>query len=291
MRILVTGATGFIGKHLVKTLAELPENHQILALCNHMPTEYEVPHKNVDLYYCNLLNPDLSIVRTFKPDIVYHLAAVSSPALTGMKVWEINTHITMNLLDNVDGHFVYLSTANILGEYPHEEEQITTVYAASKKASECLVETYFNQKKIHSGSIIRTVGVLGPGMTHGLVYDIVRKLKSDEPVLKLMKNTTKTYTYIDMLCANLLSELVCVEYKNPNVRFLDKDIVSDTNPLSAQRIAEIAMEELGITKPIEFSDISFPGDIMFSNPAGTYENAFKYQFLKIVRDVIRSYKE
>jgi nucleoside-diphosphate-sugar epimerase len=73
MKILVTGATGFLGRHLVTELAVA--GHQILAVARNPDRLSDMPWRNsVSLLACDIHSADLETALAFAPDLLVHLA-------------------------------------------------------------------------------------------------------------------------------------------------------------------------------------------------------------------------
>ena len=77
MKILVTGATGFIGSHLCRALAEL--GHHVRAL--HRPTSSLVLLKgvSVELVQGDLFEPDSLAIAARDIEVIYHCGWSSRP--------------------------------------------------------------------------------------------------------------------------------------------------------------------------------------------------------------------
>lgn len=120
MKVLVTGAGGFVGKHLLKVLLE--KNHIIAALgigCQ------ALKDMSIALYEANILDfrAILEAMKAFKPDAVIHLAAQSNVP----KAWdmpdetaEINIIGTINVLKafsnvNINGKFINIGSGDEYG--------------------------------------------------------------------------------------------------------------------------------------------------------------------------------
>ncbi|MBU4203758.1 MAG: NAD-dependent epimerase/dehydratase family protein [Acidobacteria bacterium] len=81
MNILITGATGFVGRHLIDHLRD--GHSRLYGTFFPMPEE-EIPQMNgVDLFYLDIRNAEAvrDAVAQIKPDLVFHLAA--SPSFAG----------------------------------------------------------------------------------------------------------------------------------------------------------------------------------------------------------------
>ncbi|MCK5838326.1 MAG: SDR family oxidoreductase [Bacteroidales bacterium] len=98
MKIFITGATGFIGVHLTRKLAE--EGHTVHALCRTEEKSRLITHPGVRIFYGHILNEDSLIQGMEGCDVVFHLAAYA-------RVWskdpntfyDINVKGTTLLLD------------------------------------------------------------------------------------------------------------------------------------------------------------------------------------------------
>jgi GDP-4-dehydro-6-deoxy-D-mannose reductase len=153
VRLLVTGADGFVGRHLVRRLAR--EGHRIGAGCR--PGGPPVDWKGVDVTEVPLeLTDDASVRRAveFGPDAVVHLAAVASnteafadPGLA----WTVNAAGTARLAEALarrreqgaaEGRLLLVSSGAVYGpgaQVPRRETDPiapATPYAASKAGAE-----------------------------------------------------------------------------------------------------------------------------------------------------------
>ena len=103
MKYLVTGASGFIGSYLVELL--IKKGHKVCALGRNFKLGY-VESDNLNLSEGSILESDYldKVVLDYDPDIVFHLAAQSSPGLSlanPSHTFQVNTIGTINLLESL----------------------------------------------------------------------------------------------------------------------------------------------------------------------------------------------
>lgn len=165
MRILITGATGFIGSRLVKLL----DRHQIFAICRQNDPRFG---PNVTYITQNLSHGlDLSKMPE-SLDAIVHLAQSRFDKQfpdQANEIFEVNLQSTFHLLEyarrsNVK-QFIYTSTGGVYGLKPNpclETDPFAPMdfYAASKVCSELLIAKY--QPFFHT-IILRPFFVYGPG--------------------------------------------------------------------------------------------------------------------------------
>lgn len=139
MKVMITGGSGRLGKELVKVFPNaLTPSH----------TELNITNKNVVFAY----------VKTFKPNIVIHLAAIANIRKCEENkelCWKTNVQGTENLVKaaleyNVD-YFVYISTACVFygdkGDYVETDIPYTkNFYSLTKLLGEFIVK-YSGLKK------------------------------------------------------------------------------------------------------------------------------------------------
>ena len=206
MKVLVTGANGFTGQHLIKTL--VGKGFEVIATSRN---ESLLPSYN-NLTYYNIELTDVSNVENLfdltRPNAVIHTAAMSKPdecAANPNLCTANNIEATGHLLEAATKvgtqHFVYLSTDFIFGEGgPHAEDDgpaPLNLYGASKLEAEQMV----NASSIIS-TVIRPVFMYGPvweNLRPSFIQWVAGKLKNGEPI-KVVTDQARTPTYIGDLC-------------------------------------------------------------------------------------------
>jgi len=141
MRILVTGATGFIGQHLVRQLLQTGQAVTLLLREGYagerpLPTPLAALRSHFDVVYADLRNFSLTVraVQAARPERVIHLAGVGTidPFLPLESALRHNVHATLNLIRACceKGRVSQLLLARTPGERPS-----LNIYAASKAAA------------------------------------------------------------------------------------------------------------------------------------------------------------
>lgn len=175
-RVLVTGASGFIGGHLVRRLHGL--GAQVLGL-DRRDSDHRVPGVRYQLV--DLTNP-LGVeeaVRGFAPELVFHLAARPDGAETlehQRDCFASNTLGTLSLLDAAvragTGRIVIQDSTKAYGNGPvpyavDQREEPNSSYAISKAAAWQLCLLY---RQLHGLSVVglRPTMIYGPGQAYNL---------------------------------------------------------------------------------------------------------------------------
>ena len=169
MKILITGSAGFMGSHLFEYL--LKEGHTVLGIDNYSIGNFEHPQiVNIDLLDKEGIE---NIVKTFQPEIVYHLAAWAHEGLSQfcpIRITENNYNGYLNVLIPAIKYgvkrVVLTSSMSVYGDQtpPFTEEmerKPEDVYAVAKTAMEKTTEIL---SKVHGFeyNIIRPHNVYGP---------------------------------------------------------------------------------------------------------------------------------
>ncbi|MFH1967330.1 MAG: NAD-dependent epimerase/dehydratase family protein [Patescibacteria group bacterium] len=169
MKIIVTGGSGFLGRHLLRALTQA--GHQI---------------KNIDLVInpefatiqADVRNRDLMTDLIKDADAVFHLASLieaGESVQEPQKYLETNVMGTLNVLEamtkNKIRNFIFSSSAAIYGEplrVPIKEDDRTlpiSPYGVTKLAMEGLLSTYVALHGL-TGVALRYFNLYGPGEHH-----------------------------------------------------------------------------------------------------------------------------
>ena len=230
MKILVTGAAGFIGSHLTEAL--LQKGHQVIAVDGFLSDLYSEERKRVNwdklVSYGNLLTRlelDLRFELDFEQfigcDYVFHLAAMPGLSLSwaNPKLYiDCNLTATSNLLEasNRAGmkKFIYVSTSsvygvNALGDELSQPNPISP-YGVTKLAAENLLKSFANSFNIDF-LIFRLFSVYGPRQRDDMAFQIfIKKLMNGEPIEIFGDGSqSRANTYVQDIVDGLLLSLDC----------------------------------------------------------------------------------
>ena len=289
MNILVAGGAGFIGSHLCDAL--LSKNNTVIVADKLIMGSKNIEHlsqnTNFKFYEMELADQD-NVDKLFKDnkiDIVYHMAANSDiqKSANDTSIDFNDTLLTTRVLlesmrkNNVKNIF-FASTSAVYGEMPdivlNEETgglKPVSYYGGAKLASEALISSYVSMCDMNA-VIFRFPNVIGPRLTHGVVYDFVKKLRNNPKELEILGNGTqcKPYIYVTDL-VNAIVKLT--EQFEPGVDVFNISVMSEGT--SVTHIAEIVVDVLGLSD-VEFKytggDRGWKGDVP----------RFKYDISKVL---------
>ena len=174
MTTLVTGGTGFIGSHVVRTLIEQGERVRVLLRKNSSAATLE--HLGVELFYGDLTDKSsLDGVADHVSHVIHLAGLLGGSKIAEQRYWEVNVHGTANLLDQFRNkpleRFVYCSTTGVLGPISNPPADETwplnpsNLYELTKSEAETLVRRY-GQEGCIPAAVIRPGLVYGPGNLH-----------------------------------------------------------------------------------------------------------------------------
>lgn len=226
MRVVVTGAAGFIGSNVVDAL--LAAGHDVSGIDNLSTGERTFlaeasTSAKFELHILDLVNDVAAVTDVISgADVVVHLAANADVRFGWShpgRDLEQNVLVTHNVLEAVRvgaiPRLLFSSTGSVYGEtatIPTPEDcpfpSQTSLYGASKLAAEGLVAAYAEGTGL-SATVFRFVSIMGPRYTHGHVVDFLRQLRKDPGRLVVLGDGTqrKSYLHVDDCVRAVLSRL------------------------------------------------------------------------------------
>lgn len=215
MKILITGANGLLGQHLIKQL--LDHRHTVIATGKGpsrlpFPANEQFSYQELDITDGPLVN---SLLLKLRPDAVIHAAAmtqVDECEENKIDCWNINVTATRFLTDaakEINARFIFISTDfvfdGIHGPYAEDAEPNPVNYYGSSKwgAEKAVVESGLQW------IIIRTVLVTGnplSGTRRNIITWVKDKLESGEKI-KVVDDQYRTPTYVEDLASGIVLAL------------------------------------------------------------------------------------
>jgi nucleoside-diphosphate-sugar epimerase len=269
MNILVTGK-GFIGRSLFENLAQDYNYKNDNIICVHrsadIGTQPLLAVKNVGYWRANLANQDdvKILYHHYQPDIIFHCASTNSTK-GGYAETITNLDITNNLLEYcpTKPRFVFMSSLTVYsnkslsdGACESGETCPASFYGLSKLASEELIRLYYERGKLSSAYNLRLSAVVGRYATHGLLIDLIKKLKSDSEKLYLIgqsPGTCKCYVHIN----DVINFAKMIGNRPSGFNTFN---ICNYDLLTVKKIAKLTMSELNIKKEIVWSEDTWIGD-------------------------------
>jgi UDP-glucose 4-epimerase len=223
-KALVTGGAGFIGSNLIAQL--LKKDFQVfcvddLSLGNKKNIEAFLNNSHFHFYEADASLPEklLAIVGENAPDIVFHLAANSDIQLSAKQPgidYKNTFATTYSVLEcmrqkNIKKLF-FASTSAVYGEktgvsLAEDAASLSPIsyYGGAKLASEAFISAYSYMNDFDV-TVFRFPNVIGPNLTHGAVFDFIKRLRQNSAVLEILGDGTqnKPYIYIDDLIDAIL---------------------------------------------------------------------------------------
>lgn len=267
MKALVAGGAGFIGSHLIDAL--LTEGNEVVCIDNFfIGTRANIVHLNqaarFKFYEQDLTDFDavLKIFQNEKVDYVFHLAANSDiQASTQNPVIEYkNTYsTTFTLLECMRlcgvKKLFFSSTSAVYGEREGEAVREDTgslqpisYYGGAKLGSEGIISSYAYMNDM-SVLVFRFPNVIGPRLTHGVIFDFVKRLKENPTHLRILGDGTQCKPYLYAL--DLVDAIIRFKDVPKGITLYNVGVETQT---SVTRIAEIVCEKMGLSGiPFEYT--------------------------------------
>jgi len=224
MRILITGAAGFLGSHLCEKL--LSDGHLVIGMDNFLTGDPQnLAHLSTNENF-SFIRHDVSnfIFVPGKLDAVLHFASPASPnkespygypnlPIQTMKAGALGTHNALGVAKANDAIFLLASTSEIYGdpkEHPQKESYWghvdptgpRSMYDEAKRFAEALTMSYHRFHGINT-RIVRIFNTYGPRMRLDdgrVIPNFIQQALKHEPLTVYGKGAqTRSFCYVDDL--------------------------------------------------------------------------------------------
>ncbi len=281
-RILVTGGVGFIGSHLCDYFVE--GGNVVAAIDNlSLGKESNISHllqkNNFHFYKQDLLNSAqmAGIFEKEKFEEVYHLAANSDIAQSSknpdvdMNNTLMTTYSILKLMNQYKvGKIIFSSSSAIYGETKNRISEDfgplfpLSHYGAAKLASEAFISSFAENYNLQAW-ILRFPNVIGPRATHGVLFDLINKIKNNPAQIEVLGDgeQNKPYLYVK----DLIDAIVFVRnHSHKKINVFNIGVESRTK---VKTIAKMIIDQLHLETSICYTggDRGWVGDV----PAFEYD--------------------
>lgn len=242
MRILITGAAGFLGSHLCDRL--LAEGHSVVGMDNFITGSSENLAHLASNQNFSFIRHDVSnfIFVPGKLDAVLHFASPASPnpasrfgyvnlPIQTMKAGALGTHNSLGVASANQARFLLASTSEIYGdplEHPQKESYwghvdtigVRSVYDEAKRFAEALTMAYHRFHGIDT-RIVRIFNTYGPRMhidDGRVVPNFLKQALHQEPLTVYGDGSqTRSFCYVDDLVDGIYRLLMSDETRPVNI--------------------------------------------------------------------------
>lgn len=267
MRILITGAAGFLGSHLCEKLISL--GNEVIGMDNFITGRIENLTQLSGNKLFTFIRHDVAnfIFVPGKIDAVMHFASPASPnpaspfgfpnlPIQTMKAGALGTHNTLGVARAQKARYILASTSEIYGdplEHPQREDYwgnvdpigLRSMYDESKRFAEALTMAYHRTHSINTG-IVRIFNTYGPRMRldDGRVIPnfIQQAYRKEKLTIYGDGQQTRSFCYVDDLVDGIIKLLFSDEHFPVNIGNPDEMTILELGKL----INQIMKNDAGI---------------------------------------------
>ena len=301
--MVITGGAGFIGS---RTARMFHRQHQLLIVDDYQSGEVlqngnrrTLGHpenlKGIQAeVFCGSITVDstLQVISAFKPDIIFHFAAVSdTSAVEADGIYEVNVTAFARLIDlshRLNARLIYAGSAAVYGnalapQQVWRDEYPLSVYAETKWAMDQEARKYFNRQSLVG---LRYFNVYGPGefykgKTASLILQIAMHLLSGQSprLFAGSDQVWRDFVYVDdvVACNQLALSLPSGVYQ-----------VGTGTSRTFQEVADILQQQLGTSLPCVYFPNPHPEVYQFHTCAAR-DTAFSKVSFRTIEEGIRAY--
>lgn len=286
--IMITGGAGFIGSHLAGKL--LAAGKKVVCVDNFELGKKENVEKYLDNPHFKLVELDVSnvdalseLLKQEEIERVYHLAANSDiqksariPGVDFTNTFSTTYAVVEGMRRNDIKKLFFASTSAVYGNKSgvNLTENIGSLspisyYGGAKLASEAFISSYAYMNEMEV-LVFRFPNVIGPNLTHGVIFDFIRKLQNNPAELEILGDGTQCKPYLYVL--DLVDAII--EFSLKQGKGVEVYNIGVETATTVKEIADMVCSELGlknVTYKYTGGNVGWKGDVP----------AFQYDLSKI----------
>ena len=266
MRIVITGAAGFIGSHLSETL--LDRGHQVVGIDNLLTGDLANIAHLAGRDFVFLKHDVTNYIHVDGPvDVVFHWASPASPIdylewpIPTLKVGALGTHKALGLAKAKGAKFVIASTSEVYGD-PLEHPQKETywgnvnpvgprgVYDEAKRFAEAMTMAYHRYHG-RDAKIVRIFNTYGPRMRvkdgRAVPNFISQALRGEDVTIFGSGAQTRSFCYV----TDLVDGILRLVESNLN----DPVNIGNPHEMSIEEMARLIVKMTGSSSQIVFKPL------------------------------------
>ncbi|GMV23138.1 MAG: UDP-glucuronic acid decarboxylase family protein [Vicinamibacterales bacterium] len=266
MRVVITGAAGFIGSHLSETL--LAQGHSVVGIDNLLTGDMDNIAHLRDLDFQFIRHDVTHYIDVSGPvDLVLHWASPASPIdylewpIPTLKVGALGTHNALGLAKAKQARFVLASTSEVYGdplEHPQTEAYWGNVnpigprgvYDEAKRFAEAITMAYHRYHGLDT-KIVRIFNTYGPRMRvkdgRAVPNFIAQALRGEDVTIFGSGEQTRSFCYITDLVDGILRLAASSENDPVNI--------GNPHEMSIEAIARTIIAMTGSTSKLVFKPL------------------------------------
>ncbi len=277
MRVLITGAAGFLGSHLSETLVQ--KGHQVIGMDNFITGSIENLAHIAGREGFTFIKHDVAnfIFVPGQVDFVLHFASPASPnpnspygypnlPIQTMKAGALGTHNTLGVARAHNARFLIASTSEIYGdplEHPQKETYwghcdpigARSVYDEAKRFAEALTMAYHRYHGLDT-RIVRIFNTYGPRMRlddgRAVPNFIQQALRGEELTIYGDGQQSRSFCYVDDLIEGIYRLMMSDEHDPVNI--------GNPSELTMIELAEKINQIVGNKTPLKLKAAARLGD-------------------------------
>jgi dTDP-glucose 4,6-dehydratase len=266
MRIVITGAAGFIGSHLSETL--LDQGHSVIGIDNLITGDLDNISHLMGRDFVFIKHDVTNFIHVEGPvDAVFHWASPASPIdylewpIPTLKVGALGTHKALGLAKAKGAKFVLASTSEVYGD-PLVHPQTETywgnvnpvgprgVYDEAKRFAEAMTMAYHRYHGLDT-KIVRIFNTYGPRMRirdgRAVPNFIAQALRGEDVTIFGTGEQTRSFCYVTDLVDGILRLMASSENEPVNI--------GNPHEMTIAQMAELIIRMTGSPSRIVYRDL------------------------------------